>query len=88
MLFSIQYSSAKCWLDSGLQVKTLIGHSFGQLTALCVAESLSLHDTIRLIAGRARLIRDKWDKEAGVMLSLEGNQTQIEMVVDSINSNK
>lgn len=73
MLFSLQYASAKCWLDCGLKVETIIGHSFGQLTALCVADCLSLADGINLISTRARLIQDQWGPETGVMLSVEGD---------------
>lgn len=71
MLFSLQYSCAMSWIDSGLDIATMIGHSFGQLTALCVAGSVSLKDSLKLIAGRASLIKDKWGPERGAMLSVE-----------------
>lgn len=88
MLLSLQVSCAKCWIDSGLEVDTLIGHSFGQLTALCVADSISLEDTFRLVSGRARLIRDSWIPEPGVMLSVECDREKIEAVVNLVNSTK
>lgn len=74
MLLSMQVSCAKAWLDSGFKVNTLVGHSFGQLAALCVADSLSLEDAFRLVAGRARLIRDKWGAERGVRYSFLGGR--------------
>jgi acyl transferase domain-containing protein len=37
MLFAIQYSCAKCWIDCGVQVATVVGHSFGELAALCAS---------------------------------------------------
>lgn len=77
MLFSMQYSSAKAWLDAGLEVTTLIGHSFGQLTALCVAGSLDLRDGIRLVTERARFIQKLWGADPGVMLSVEGSHDQV-----------
>ena len=80
-LFSLQYACAKCWLDCGLEVDTLIGHSFGQLTALCVADCLSLEDSIRLISGRARLIRDQWGSETGIMLAVEGDHHHVETLL-------
>ena len=82
MLFSIQYAGAKSWLDCGLKVETMIGHSFGQLTALCVAGCLSLTDGIRLISKRARLIQDRWGPETGVMLSIEGDSQEVETLLD------
>ena len=84
MLFSVQYACAKSWLDCGLKVKTLIGHSFGQLTALCVADCLSLTGGIKLISTRARLIRDQWGSETGVMLSIEGDLPDVETLLANI----
>ena len=81
ILFSVQYACAKSWLDCGLKVETLIGHSFGQLTALCVADCLSLSDGMRLISTRARLIRDQWGSETGVMLSVEGDRQDVETLL-------
>ncbi|RMZ84871.1 hypothetical protein DV738_g250, partial [Chaetothyriales sp. CBS 135597] len=86
ILLSLQVSSAKCWIDSGLEVDTLIGHSFGQLSALCVADSISLRDAFRLVSGRARLIQDRWGSEYGAMLSVECDYTQIQEVLNLANS--
>ncbi|KAL8636935.1 MAG: hypothetical protein Q9228_005733 [Teloschistes exilis] len=77
-LFCVQYACAKSWLDSGLEVDTLMGHSFGQLTALCVAGAMSLEDGLRLASTRARLIRDEWGPETGAMLAIEGKQQEVE----------
>lgn len=82
MLFSLQYASAKSWLDCGLNVDTIVGHSFGQLTALAVANALSLSDGLRLISERARLIQSCWGKEAGAMLSIEADSTDVERLLD------
>ena len=83
-LFCLQYSCARCWLDCGLEVDTLIGHSFGQLTALSVAGSLSLLDGIRLISARARLIQQRWGPETGIMLAIEGDGPEVETLLDSV----
>lgn len=77
ILFAIQYACAKSWLDSGLRVDRMIGHSFGQLTALCVCGTLSLSDCIRLISHRARLIQTHWGKETGVMLAIEATEQEV-----------
>lgn len=76
VLFSIQYACAKSWLDSGLEVETMIGHSFGQLTALCLSGSLSLLDTIGLVAERARLVKEHCSQQAGLMLAVEGTEIE------------
>ncbi|CBF80428.1 hypothetical protein AN8383.2 [Aspergillus nidulans FGSC A4] len=83
VLFSIQYATAKAWLDSGLQVTRMIGHSFGQLTALCVAGGLSLIDGMRLVATRAQLIQKHWGPHTGVMLSLRASKEKVQALLDA-----
>ena len=75
-LFSIQYACAKSWLDSGLKVDRIIGHSFGQLTALCVAGSLPLSEALRLVSERARLVMKHCGPENGIMLAVEGSDIE------------
>ncbi|OJI96507.1 hypothetical protein ASPVEDRAFT_872283 [Aspergillus versicolor CBS 583.65] len=70
-LFSVQYACAKAWLDAGLSVHRVIGHSFGQLTAMCISGVFTLEDALRLVVGRANLIRDCWGDEKGSMLSVQ-----------------
>ncbi|OSS44048.1 hypothetical protein B5807_11143 [Epicoccum nigrum] len=76
-LFSLQYSMAMSWLDAGLRVHTIIGHSFGELTALAVAGYLSLEDAIHLIAGRARLMQTEWPAERGAMLAIDATKSKV-----------
>ncbi|KAL4918460.1 hypothetical protein BDW62DRAFT_200838 [Aspergillus aurantiobrunneus] len=84
MLFAVQYSCARAWIDAGLPVQRVIGHSIGQLTALCVAGCITLEDTLSLIAGRASLIKGQWDCEAGVMLAVDLDRSNAEQLVRSI----
>ena len=79
MLFSLQYACAHAWIDSGVDIGGLLGHSFGQLTALCVSECLSLEDSLKLVSGRAALIQKCWGPEFGSMISLE---TDVKTVSD------
>ena len=83
MLFSVQYASARAWLGAGVQVASLVGHSFGQLTALCVAGSMSLIDGLRLVTGRARLMEKLWGPDPGVMLAIEGDKERLDSVLRS-----
>lgn len=83
-LFSIQYACAKYWLDAGLEVAALLGHSFGQLTALCVAGSIDLADGLRFVSGRARLIVELWKGDNGRMLSVEGQENEIQSAISQI----
>lgn len=81
MLFAIQYSCAKCWLDCGVKIDRIIGHSFGQLTALCIAGSLSLFDAIRVVSERAKLMVTHCGPKNGIMLAAEGDKAQVDDVL-------
>ncbi|KAF2993117.1 t1pks [Neopestalotiopsis sp. 37M] len=74
-LFSIQYASARSWLECmpGVEVAGVVGHSFGELTAMCIAGAVSLEDMLRFVTGRARLIAERWGAEKGSMLAVEGD---------------
>jgi len=84
MLFSLQYASAKAWLDSGLRADAVVGHSFGQLTALCVSGSVSLSDALKLICGRASLMKTHWGSEAGSMISLHADSMMVSNIISSV----
>lgn len=81
MVFSVQYASAKAWLDAGLAVDALVGHSLGQLTALCVSGALSLADGLRLVVGRAELMQAHWGPEKGAMIAVEAAIDTIERLL-------
>ena len=81
VLFALQYSCAKAWLDSGIKAAAVVGHSFGELTALCVSNVLSLKDTIRLVSGRASLISNKWGVEKGSMMAVEADFAYLEALL-------
>lgn len=49
---------------------------------------MSLVDTFRLVAGRARLIRDSWGPDSGAMLYVECALGEIEGIVAAVNSSK
>ncbi|KAK2728137.1 beta-ketoacyl synthase domain-containing protein [Colletotrichum kahawae] len=83
MLFSLQYSSAKSWIDSGLsgKVAATVGHSFGELTALCISGVLSLRDAIELVTSRARLVRDAWGSDSGAMMAVEADESLLRELI-------
>jgi acyl transferase domain-containing protein/SAM-dependent methyltransferase len=85
-LFAMQYSCAKAWIDSGLVVDALVGHSFGQLTALCISGVLSLEDTLSYICKRAKLIQGSWGPEKGAMLSVDAEKATLDQVLAAISA--
>ena len=81
MLFATQYACAKTWIDSGVEIAAVIGHSFGELTALCVSKAVSLKDAIKMVSGRARLIQDNWGTEKGSMVAVETDLADLEALL-------
>ncbi|KAK7697813.1 putative PKS/NRPS-like protein biosynthetic cluster [Diaporthe eres] len=69
-LFAVQYASAQSWIDSGIKPVAIVGHSFGELTALCISQVLSLEDSVRMIVNRATLVRDAWGPDKGAMMAV------------------
>lgn len=84
MQFAIQYSCAKTWLESGLTVDGVVGHSFGQLTALTFSGSLSLVEGLRLVCGRAKLIQTHWGPERGAMIAVNLDLNNVQMLISSL----
>ncbi|KAI0134365.1 polyketide synthase [Xylariales sp. AK1849] len=84
-LFAVQYACAKSWIDSGVRVEAVVGHSFGELTALCISGVLSLKDTAKMIAARAKLVREMWGSDKGAMLAIEADLDMVKSIVESHN---
>ncbi|EFR04739.1 phenolpthiocerol synthesis polyketide synthase ppsB [Nannizzia gypsea CBS 118893] len=85
MLFAIQYASAMSWIECGVKPAALVGHSFGELTALCVSGVLSLAEAVKIIAGRARLVRDLWGVDKGFMMAIEGDIQNVQHLLSDSN---
>ncbi|EED22683.1 polyketide synthase, putative [Talaromyces stipitatus ATCC 10500] len=81
MLFSIQYACGRSWIDSGIQPVAIVGHSFGELTSLCISGVLSLEDTLKMIVGRATIIKESWGSEKGTMMAIEADQREVEKLL-------
>lgn len=87
-LFAVQYASAKTWIDCGLKVSAVVGHSFGQFTALCISGALSLPDALKLVSGRASLMQKHWGPEPGSMLYLQADRTTVDEVLGPLDSER
>lgn len=83
-LFATQYASAKAWMDCGLKVSAVVGHSFGHLAALCISGVLSLPDAVTLVAGRAALMMDHWGEEPGSMMFLQADRHTVDQALHSL----
>ncbi|MCY1033947.1 non-ribosomal peptide synthase/polyketide synthase [Corallococcus sp. BB11-1] len=55
-LLAVEVSLARWWMGLGLKPTALLGHSFGEYAAACVAGVLSLEDALRLAVVRGELM--------------------------------
>ena len=85
MVFSLQYSCSKAWMDSGLKIDAVVGHSLGQLAAMCIAGTLSLEEGLKLVSGRASLMQKHWGAERGSMIAIEGDEALISRILSTVN---
>ena len=75
--FAVQYACARSWIDCGLQVDAVIGHSFGELTAIVIAGILSLEDAITFVGSRAQLMKKHLGAACGSMLALRASADEV-----------
>ncbi|QUC19081.1 uncharacterized protein UV8b_03322 [Ustilaginoidea virens] len=86
LLFSIQYATAMAWIESGAEPAAVVGHSFGELTALCVSGALTLESALKLVHGRSKIIRDAWGPEKGSMMAIEADQDIVDKLLQASNA--
>ncbi|KAI1860396.1 uncharacterized protein JN550_011548 [Neoarthrinium moseri] len=86
MIFAMQYACAQSWIDVGVRPSALVGHSFGELTALCVAQVLSLEDTVKMILRRATVIKEHWGPERGAMLAVQATLADVTKLLAEANA--
>jgi acyl transferase domain-containing protein len=85
-MFAVQYACASCWIDAGLNVESIVGHSLGELVALVVSKALSLGDGMRLVASRAHLIDTKWGEDQGSMLAIHASPPDVIRLIKRVES--
>jgi acyl transferase domain-containing protein/thioesterase domain-containing protein len=57
-IFVIEYALARFWQSLGVQPAMMVGHSIGEFVAATLAGVWDLHDALRIVALRGRLMQD------------------------------
>jgi FkbH-like protein len=74
-LFAFQYALAQMWASWGITPDVVMGHSVGEIAALCVAGGVSLEDGLKLIAARGRLMQAL--PAGGTMTSVMADESRV-----------
>ena len=82
-LFILEYSVSKCLMNIGLFPAILLGHSLGELTAMCISGVLSLQDALKLVIIRGKSMQQC---EEGLMLHLDLSERELHDVILQLKS--
>ena len=69
ILVAIGIALADLWKSKGIHPNGVIGHSLGEVAAAYVAENISLHDAVKIICKRSKLMKQVSGK--GLMLATD-----------------
>ncbi|KAI4198281.1 MAG: hypothetical protein LQ350_005364 [Teloschistes chrysophthalmus] len=81
-LVSIAIALASLWKSWGIAPTAVIGHSLGEYAALCVAEVLSVSDTLYLVGKRAEMMERKCDANSHAMVVVQANAELVQQVIN------
>ncbi|KAK6210644.1 Type I Iterative PKS [Pestalotiopsis sp. IQ-011] len=80
---ALEYALAKMFMSWGVMPKYVMGHSLGEYAALCISGVLTLEDTLRVVAARARMMTDHCVADATGMLACKLSSAQAEKVLST-----
>lgn len=75
VLFTLQVSLARLWMELGVKPEAFVGHSLGEVAAACVAGGLSLRDAARVAVARSDLMQNH--AAQGAMTAVEAGPKEL-----------
>ncbi|WP_033667344.1 type I polyketide synthase [Salinispora fenicalii] len=75
VLFTLQVSLARLWMELGVKPEVFVGHSLGEVAAVCVAGGLSLRDAARVVVARSDLMQHHAGQ--GAMTAVEAGPEEV-----------
>jgi acyl transferase domain-containing protein/acyl-CoA synthetase (AMP-forming)/AMP-acid ligase II/acyl carrier protein len=80
-IFAVEYALVQLWKSWGVEPTAVIGHSFGEYVAACIAGVFTLEEGLKLVAERSRLMQGI--KSMGAMAAVFGNEAQVQAAIES-----
>ena len=81
-LVSIAIALASLWKSWGIKPTAVIGHSLGEYAALCVADVLSLSDTLYLVGRRAEMMELKSHANSHAMAAVKAAPHLVQQIIE------
>ena len=83
-LFTYEYAMSRYYNSIGLVPDCLLGHSIGELVALCVAGVVDLPNAIKMVSARATLMQSVTKR--GSMLAITSSEATVRPYVDQVSN--
>ena len=80
-MFAIEMALAALWRSWGIEPVAVMGHSFGEYAAACVAGALSTADAARMVVARGRLVQAL--PRNGAMIVIEASEEAVSSALQS-----
>ncbi|WGV24576.1 type I polyketide synthase [Halotia branconii] len=78
-IFAVEYALVQLWKSWGVEPTAVIGHSFGEYVAACIAGVFSLEAGLKLVTERSRLMQEI--KSMGAMAAVFATEEQVQAAI-------
>ncbi|KAM0234041.1 hypothetical protein ACHAP5_010219 [Fusarium lateritium] len=78
---ALEYALATTFISWGIKPDYLIGHSLGEYAALCVSDAMTLEDTFRVVASRAKMMDEHCLSGTSGMLACHMTPEELQAII-------